>query len=65
MWSTAASREDGKLVERIVIPTDKDTLQTVVEQGLLPVDDEDVTQLSLKATTDNLEESGWTIEKAE
>ena len=58
VWSTAASR-------KIVIPTDKDTLQTVVEQGLLPVDDENVTQLSLKATTDNLEESGWTIEAAE
>ena len=61
----SCEQEDGKLVEKIVIPTDKDTLQTVVEQGLLPVDDENVTQLSLKATTDNLEESGWTIEKAE
>ena len=65
----SCEQEDGKLVEKIVIPTDKDTLQTVVEQGLLPVDDETLdrvlTQLSLKATTDNLEESGWTIEKAE
>ena len=61
----SCEQEDGKLVEKIVIPTDKDTLQTVVEQGLLPVDNENVTQLSLKATTDNLEESGWTIEKAE
>ena len=48
-----------------MIPTDKDTLQTVVEQGLLPVDDENVTRLSLKATTDNLEASGWTVETAE
>ena len=61
----SCEQEDGKLVEKIVIPTDKDTLQTVVEQGLLPVDDENVTQLSLKATTDNLEASGWTVETAE
>lgn len=58
----SCEEEDGKLVERIVIPTDKETLQSVVEQGLLPVDDENVTQLSLEATVDNLESSGWTIE---
>jgi len=41
---------------------DEDTLKEVVEQGLLPVDDENVTQLSLEATVDNLESAGWTIE---
>ena len=58
----SCEEEDGKLVERIVIPMDEDTLKEVVEQGLLPVDDENVTQLSLEATVDNLESDGWTIE---
>ena len=58
----SCEEEDGKLVERIVIPTDEDTLKEVVEQGLLQVDDENVTQLSLEATVDNLESAGWTIE---
>ena len=58
----SCEEEDGKLVERIVIPTDEDTLKEVVEQGLLPVDDENVTQLSLESTVDNLESAGWTIE---
>lgn len=58
----SCEEEDGKLVEQIVIPTDEDTLKEVVEQGLLPVDDENVTQLSLEATVDNLESAGWTIE---
>ena len=58
----SCEEEDGKLVERIVIPMDEDTLKEVVEQGLLPVDDENVTQLSLEATVDNLESAGWTIE---
>lgn len=58
----SCEEEDGKLVERIIIPTDEDTLKEVVEQGLLPVDDENVTQLSLEATVDNLESAGWTIE---
>ena len=58
----SCEEEDGKLVERVVIPTEEDTLKEVVEQGLLPVDDENVTQLSLEATVDNLESAGWTIE---
>lgn len=61
----SCEEEDGKLVETIVIPTDKETLQNVVDQGLLPVDDENVTQLSLKATTENLEDSGWTVTTAD
>ena len=58
----SSSKEDGYLIETIVIPTDERTLKTVVEQGLLPVDDENVTQLSLQSTVENLEASGWTIE---
>lgn len=58
----SCEEEDGKLVERIVIPTDEETLKAVIEQGLLPIDDEDATRLSLKATVDNLESSGWTVE---
>ncbi|HJA81855.1 MAG TPA: YehR family protein [Candidatus Mediterraneibacter intestinipullorum] len=58
----SCAEEDGKLVERIVIPTDEETLKAVIGQGLLPIDDEDATRLSLKATVDNLESSGWTVE---
>ena len=50
------------MVEKIVIPTDEDTLKAAMEQGLLPVDNEDTTQLSLEATIDNLESAGWTVE---
>ena len=58
----SCAEEDGKLVERIVIHTDEETLKAVIGQGLLPIDDEDATRLSLKATVDNLESSGWTVE---
>lgn len=58
----SCEEQDGQLVEVIVIPTEGDTLQAVVEQGLLPVDNENLTQLSLEATIENLESSGWTIE---
>lgn len=54
---------DTELIEKIIIPTDKDTLQAVVKAGLLPVDDEDVTELSLKSTQENLESMGWTSEE--
>ena len=58
----SCEERDGQLVEQIVIPTEGDTLKAVIEQGLLPVDNENLTQLSLKATTENLESAGWTIE---
>ncbi|OUP86163.1 hypothetical protein B5F07_02385 [Lachnoclostridium sp. An169] len=58
----SAEKGDGYLTETIVIPTDEDTLKTVIGQGLLPVDDEDLTQLSLDATVENLESAGWTVE---
>ena len=54
---------DSEYVEKVIIPTDKATLQAVVKAGLLPVDNEDVTELSLEATVSSLEESGWTVKE--
>ncbi|GEM_PF-3873220 len=58
----SCQESEGQMVEKIVIPTDEDTLKAAMEQGLLPVDNEDTTQLSLEATIDNLESAGWTVE---
>lgn len=54
--------KDGQFIETIVIPTDEETLKAVVAAGILPVDGDDVTELSLEQTEKSLEESGWTIE---
>ena len=54
--------EDEQLIETIIIPTDTETLQSVIQAGMLPVDDENVTLLSLQSTLDNLEAAGWTVE---
>ena len=58
-----SEEEEGQMVETIVIPTDEETLKPVVEAGLLPVDDENVTELSLEQTKKNLEDTGWTFEE--
>lgn len=58
----SSEQSDGQFVETIVIPTEGDILKAVVEQGILPVDNEELTELSLESTIDNLESSGWTIE---
>ncbi len=58
----SSEQSDGQFVETIVIPTEGDILKAVVEQGILPVDNEELTGLSLESTVDNLESSGWTIE---
>ena len=58
----SSEQSDGQFVETIVIPTEGDILKAVVEQGILPVDNEELTELSLESTVDNLESSGWTIE---
>ena len=58
----SSEQSDGQFVETIVIPTEGDILKAVVEQGILPVDNEELTGLSLESTVDNLERSGWTIE---
>lgn len=55
---------DGEIRETIVIPVaDEDVLKTVIDQGLLPVEGENVTQLSLEETRKGLEASGWTVEE--
>ncbi len=58
-----SEEEEGQMVETIVIPRDEETLKQVVEAGLLPVDDENVTELSLEQTKKNLEDTGWTFEE--
>ena len=58
-----SEEEEGQMVETIVIPTGEETLKQVVEAGLLPVDDENVTELSLEQTKKNLEDTGWTFEE--
>lgn len=58
----STEQKDGKIIEKIVMPTDEETLEMMSDQGLLPVSDENITQLSLDATLENLENSGWTIE---
>lgn len=56
-------QKDAQIIENININVgNKDTLKEVVGAGLLPVDDKNVTKLSLKATTEALESSGWTVE---
>lgn len=52
---------EGQLVETIVIPTDEETLKAVVAAGILPVEGDDVTELSLEQTKESLGNSGWTI----
>lgn len=54
--------KDGQFVETIVIPTDEETLKAVVSAGILPVDGDDVTELSLEQTEKSLGDAGWTIE---
>ncbi len=57
-------QKDTQIVENINMNVgDKDTLKAVVDGELLPVDDKNVTKLSLKATAEALEASGWTVEK--
>lgn len=58
----AAVIENEQLIETIIIPTDEETLQAVIQAGMLPVDDENITALSLQSTLDNLEALGWTVE---
>ena len=43
----STEQKDGKIIEKIVMPTDEETLEMMIDQGLLPVSDENITQLSL------------------
>ena len=61
-YSTEES--EGEIREVISIPVDdEEVLQAVIDQGLLPVEGENVTELSLEQTRQNLEDSGWTVEE--
>ena len=53
---------DGEIREVITIPVaDEEVLKAVIEQGLLPVDGDDVSEISLEQTRESLEASGWKI----
>ena len=55
---------DGEIREVITIPVaDEEVLKAVIEQGLLPVDGDDVSEISLEQTRESLEASGWTVEE--
>lgn len=56
-------QKDGEIVEKVEIPTDKETLQAVIKAKLLPVTDEKAEKLSVKETKKSLEAAGWKIEK--
>lgn len=48
----------------ISIPVaDEEVLKAVIEQGLLPVEGDDVSKISLEQTRESLEASGWTVEE--
>lgn len=56
-------QKDTEITEKISMNVeDKDTLKAVIDAGLLPVTGDNITKLSLKATKESLESSGWTIE---
>lgn len=58
----SSEETDSEIKETIVIPTDEETLTTVIDAGLLPVTDSDVTALSLEQTKEGLQDAGWTFE---
>lgn len=61
-YSTEES--EGEMREVISIPVaDEDVLKAVIDQGLLPVEGDNVTELSLEQTKQNLEDSGWTVQE--
>lgn len=58
----SSEETETELKETIVIPTDEETLKTVIDEGLLPVSGDNVTELSLEQTVEGLKEAGWTFE---
>lgn len=55
---------DNTMKETINIDvSNKETIATLVDQGLLPIDNPDAASISLKQTVDNLTEQGWVIQK--
>ena len=56
--------KDGDIVETIKIETtDADTIQALSDAGLLPVDQDNATSISLKKTIENLEALGMTVKE--
>ena len=59
---------DGEITETIVLAlNDPEAVKQIVKSGVLPVggaNADKVNQISIKATKDNLEQQGFTIEKA-
>lgn len=54
--------KDGKLTEKIVVNTDKDTLEKVKEAGVLPIQGNS-SKLSLKKTKEALGKNGWAVKE--
>lgn len=55
---------DTEISETITINTDKETLKTVSEKGLLPITgDSDAASLSFSKSKESLKDAGWTIEE--
>lgn len=56
-------QDNTEIAEKISMDVEnKDTLKAVIEAGLLPVEGDNVTKLSLKSTKEALEKAGWTVE---
>ena len=55
-------RKDNKLLEKIVIPTDKETLKAVIDAGLLPVEG-NAGQLSVSKSKETMTKSGWKVKE--
>ena len=58
----SSTKSATTFTEKIGMPTDKATLKKLIADGLLPVEGENVSQLSFKQTKKLLEDSGWTVE---
>lgn len=59
-------KEENKLTETVVIDLNPETIKTMTENGLLPIEsnsDKPVKVISIKQSRDSLKNSGWTIEE--
>lgn len=59
-------KEENKIVETIVIDLSEETIQSMTESGLLPIQsnsDKPVKMISIKQSRESLKSNGWTIEE--
>lgn len=59
-------KEESKIVETIVIDLSEETIKSMSESGLLPIQsnsDKPVKMISIKQSRESLKENGWTIEE--